>query len=269
MRHLSPVLVALLACTRGPQVAPPVVPSAAQVTDGTSRYRVVEHRHVEQRYGDQPIVTDATTSLALAATFTRADSGFRADLVLDSLVIAGDAALSPAAVAAVAGTHLQGRITLDRPALTITPPDAPNAVLDQLILDLHGLFPALPPGGAIPGLEWGDSTTFSGRTADIPITLTAHAMHRAGDWTDVEGRRVLDVTSETRYSLSGEGNRMGQWISLRGDGTARSQRLLSPNGTITFGVRRDSLRVDVEVQTAGVVIPVLQTRVDTVRQVQP
>jgi len=94
-------------------------------------------------------------------------------------------------------------------------------------------------------------------------------MHRAGDWTDVEGRRVLDVTSETRYSLSGEGNRMGQWISLRGDGTARSQRLLSPNGTITFGVRRDSLRVDVEVQTAGVVIPVLQTRVDTVRQVQP
>lgn len=269
MRQLTLVLSTLVACTRAPHVTPPVAPPAAQFTDGTSHYAVVEHRHVEQRYGDQPIVTDATTFLVLAATFARVDSGFVVDLALDSLIIAGDAALSPPAVAAVVGTHLRGRITPDGPALAIAPPDAPNAVLDQLVLDLHGVFPALPLAGATPGLEWVDSATFHGRTADIPITLTTHTTHRAGSWNDIEGRQALDITSETRYSLSGEGNRMGQWISMRGDGAASTWRLLDPNGTIALGVRRDSLRVDVEVQTAGMIIPVLQTRVDTVRQVQP
>jgi len=269
LRHLALLFAALVACTRVPRDVAPPVPAGVGFTDGTIRYGVVEHRHVEQRYQDRPIVTDATTSLVLATTFTQVDSGFLVDLVLDSIFITGDAGLSPAAVTAAVGVHLEGRITPDRPALMIMTPDAANPVLDQLVLDLHGLFPALPPGAATPGLEWADSVTFHGRTGDIPITLTAHAVHRAGAWSDFEGRQVLDITSETRYSLSGEGDRMGQWISMHGDGAASAEHLLTAGGTIALGVRRDSLRVEVEVQTAGMVIPILQTRVDTVRQVQP
>ena len=269
MRHSPLALVVITACSQAPRTPVPELPLTVRITEGTTRYGVVEHRHVEQAYHDQPIVTDATTSLVLSITLTRDDSGFAAAVVVDSIGIVGDAALPPLAVQSATGRQLHGRFTLPGDAPSFPPPEPGDPVLDQLTLSLHDLLPSLPPRGVTPASEWTDSTTVHGRTAGLPITITASTMYRTGSWSDFGGTPVLEVTGRTQYALAGEGDRLGQWISMRGNGTATTTRLLTPHCAVAQGVRVDSLSVDVEVQATGIVIPVLQTRVDTIRQVLP
>ena len=80
---------------------------------------------------------------------------------------------------------------------------------------------------------------------------------------------LLQLESEETYTLSGEGNHLGQWITIRGTGVVRTERRLSLRGEVVFGVRVDSLHVDVDAGDAGLRIPVLETRVDTVRRMMP
>jgi len=268
MRYLPLTLLAV-ACHPVPRAPAPAVPSVAQLSPGTVRYAVTGHRHVEQRFQGQPIVTDATTFLLLSVVMTASDSGLGVDVVVDSVDMTGDAVPSAALVQAAKGARFTGVAPSADGKLAITPNASADPVLDQIALGLQELLPRLPPDGAAPGGRWTDSTTYTGRSAGLPITMTTRTAFEAGSWSQRDAERVLDVTGEGDYTLTGEGERLGQWFVMRGTGTSRSTQLLSADGVIVVGVLVDSLQVDVEVEATGTVIPVLQARVDTVRRVLP
>ena len=268
MRYL-PLALVLAACRAAGGPPPPPPPPAASLSGGRTRYEVTEHRHVEQAYQDQPIVTDSKMLLELSIGLAEADSGYSLDVVLDSVTFSGDATPPPGTVVAAIGARLRGQFAHNGGGPIILPIDPSNAVLDQVALGLRDLLPPIPPGGATPGARWADSTTFEGRSAGVPITITTRSTHEAGPWSTFEGTRVLSITSESSYALEGAGDRVGQWIGMRGTGVSVARCLITPRGEVALGTRRDSLHVDVEIGSTGLTIPVLQVRVDTVRRVLP
>jgi hypothetical protein len=147
-------------------------------------------------------------------------------------------------------------------------PEAGNPVLEQLALRVRDLVPRLPPGGATPGAAWSDTTRTSGHSAGIPITIDARGHHEGADaWLDLDGRPVLPVASLTDYTLTGEGERAGQWVTMTGIGTSRGHRFVTRDGVVALAVRTDTLRVTIELPESGLRIPLTQVRCDTLRRV--
>jgi len=269
MRYVPLALLALTACGRTPDPPVPEHSPSVQLAATETRYRVVEHRRVAQAYEGQPIISATTTSLTLSLTLTAEDGAFAAAVVVDSIHVAGDGAFPPEGGRGSEGATLQGWVPASGGTLDLALPTSPNPVLEQLALGLHDFLPGLPPNGAVPGREWTDSGSVTGRTAGLPVTIRRRTAYRAGSWDTLGVDPLLQLESEGTYTLSGEGNRLGQWITIRGTGVVRTERRLSLRGEVVFGVRVDSLHVDVDAGDAGLRIPVLETRVDTVRRMMP
>lgn len=270
MRHAAlTTLFALTACG-GPAPAPtPALPVTARMLPGTTHYLVAEHRHVEQQYQGQPVVTDAVTRTSLTVAIEAAPSGFVVDVVVDSAAVDGDAGMPSGLAQAAAGARFRANLSPAGVMTTVTGPTYPNPLIDQLALGLPEFLPRLPADGARPGSIWGDTAEITGRTAGLPIALDVRAEHRAEPWLALDGERVLPVTTETGYGLTGEGERAGQWITMTGTGRSQIQRFLTPEGVVALGIRTDTLQVTIELRGSGLRIPLTQIRTDTVRRVIP
>jgi hypothetical protein len=261
-------ILALAAC--GPRAAPPAPtpPATVRIAPATARFRLVEHRHVEQGYHGQMIVTDAVTRARFTVAIDSTPTGFALDAAVDSVDVSGDAGVSPEAVASAAGARFQADVARNGAVREVTGPGDDNPLLDQLGLRMHELLPRMPTDGAAPGATWMDTTHASGRTAGIPITIEARGRHHgAAAWIEFDGRQVLPLTSETLYTLSGEGERAGQWITMAGTGTSHVRRFVTPDGVVALGVRQDTLRLAIELPGTGLRIPLTQVRTDTLRRV--
>lgn len=260
-------ILALTACGRPATPPAPAPPQIARVQAGTTRYLIVEQRHVAQEFRGQPIVTDATTRLTLALAVESGEAGFLVEAVVEAAEVEGDAGFSADVVRSAVGARFLAHLSPGGTMLELTAPTSSSPLLEQLALDLHDLVPRLPPQGAPSGAIWHDTTSISARTAGIPITLVLRATHQAGSWTAGDGESTLPVTTQTDYTLTGEGERSGQWITMSGTGTSRHHRLVTANGAVALGVRSDTLHMEIELPGAGLVIPLTQIRTDTVRRV--
>ena len=261
-------LLALAAC--GPRAGPPAPapPAAVRITPVLARFRLVEHRHVEQGYHGQLIVTDAVTRTRFTVALDSTPTGFALDAAVDSVAVSGDAGVSPAAVASAAGARFRADVSWNGAVRDVTGPADENPLLDQLGLRMHELLPRTPTAGATPGATWMDTTLATGRTAGIPITIEARGRHHgAAAWIEFDGRQVLPLTSETDYTLSGEGERAGQWITMAGTGTSHVRQYVTPDGVVALGFREDTLRLAIELPGTGLRIPLTQVRTDTLRRV--
>lgn len=259
---------AMAACARSAPPPAPAPPETARLAPVTARYHLVEHRHVEQQYHGQTIVTDAATRATLAIGLDSAPPGFALEVIVDSIAVSGDAGVTAEAVAAAAGARYRADVSPDGSVEAVTGPGAAEPLMDQLALRMHELVPRMPAGGALPGATWSDTTHLRGRTAGIPITIETRARHRSEEtWTELDGRRVLPITSVTEYVLSGEGERAGQWLIMAGTGVSHLRRLLTHDAAVALGIRHDTLHVTIELPGTGGRIPLIQIRTDTLRRV--
>ena len=258
----------LAACGRPAPPPAPALPETARLTPTRARFHLVEHRHVEQRYLGQTITTDAVTRATVSIAIDSAPTGFAVDAIVDSAAVSGDAGVTGEAVASVAGARFRLAVSPDGTVLSVTGPGGGNPLLDQLALRMHELVPRMPAGGVVAGATWTDTTLTSARTAGIPISLRVYGRHTgAAAWIELDGRHVLPLTSETDYTLSGEGERSGQWITMAGTGASHLQRFVGPDGLVALGVRDDTLRLTIELPGTGGLIPLTQIRTDTLRRV--
>lgn len=269
MRLLTPPLLALTACRPGvPAVPVPELPAAVAPAAGTSRYALAEHRHLEQTVQGRPIISDAATRLVFSIATTSTDSGFAAAVLVESVTLEGDTG-GMGGAARASGARLTGHLGPSGTRFVRDDDSGPYELLDQLALNLHQLLPPLPPGGARPQTAWSDTAVVTGRAAGIPVIVTSQATSRAGPWDRLDGSLVLRVTRSTAYTLEGEGNPAGSWIVLRGRGMNHTHQVLDSAGGIVHGVQADTLRVEIEVAGTGFVMPILQTRADTLRRATP
>ena len=269
MRTAALIAIHVLAACGRPAAPPtPALPEAARLAPATARFHLVEHRHVEQRYLEQVIMTDAVTRATVSVAIDSAPTGFAVNAMVDSIAVSGDAGVTAESVAAAAGARFRLDIAPDGSVRAVTGPGDGNPLLDHLALRMHELVPRMPGGGAAAGAAWTDTVLTSGRTAGIPISLGVHGRHvGAAAWIELDGRHVLPLATETDYTLSGEGERSGQWITMAGTGTSRVQRFVGSDGVVALGIRDDTLRVTIELQGTGGSIPLTQIRTDTLRRV--
>lgn len=265
MRHLPIPLLMLAGCR--PALPPaPEPPPAVALSAGTVRYALTDHRRVEQTVHGQAIVAHSTTRLVFSLSLSPTDSGLAAEVVVESVTLEGDTGGMGVAAEAV-GARISGHLGSRRSRFARDEDAPPHELLDQLALSLHELLPVLPPGGALAETTWADTTTVTGRAAGLPVSATSRATSRAGSWDQVDGTRHLGLQRSATYTLDGEGAPTGSWIILRGQGVSHTRYLLEPAGAMVLGVCADTLRADVEVGGTGLLIPVVQTRADTLRRV--
>jgi hypothetical protein len=260
-------MVALTACGRAttvPSLAPPAV---VHLHPGMTQYLMAEHIHVEQEFRGHPIVTDAATQVALTVALDSASPGFVLEVSLDSAAVAGDGGYPTDVVAAATGARFQARLSAGGAVRELTATGGGGALREHVALALYDLVPRLPPDGAHATAIWQDTTTASGRTGGIPITLERRSTHQAAGWIENGGERALSITTVTDYSLRGEGERSGQWITMTGTGMSHQHRLITDAGVVALGIWSDTLHAEVELSGSTLVIPLTQIRTDTVRRV--
>ena len=269
MRLLTPPLIALAACRPGIAAVPvPDLPAAVAPAAGTARYALSEHRHVEQTVHGRSMVSDAATRFVFSITTAPTDSGFAAAVLVDAVTLEGDAG-GMGTAAEASGARLTGHFGSSGSRFVREDDTTPHEALDQLTLSLHQVLPSLPPGGARPETTWTDTTVVTGRVAGVPVTVISQTANRAGPWDRLDGVPLLRVTRSTTYTLAGEGSPAGSWIALRGQGVNHTEQVLDSAGGVVHGVLADTLRLEIEVGGTGVVIPVVQTRADTLRRAIP
>lgn len=256
------------ACLKGPGAPAPTPPSAVQLAPGAETYGVVERRRVTQEFHGQPMVSEARIETSLAVTLDSTESDLTLRAVVESVSVQGDAGLPPEVVAQAKGAQILGAIARTGQLTGIMSPDSGNAVVGRLLLQLPDLLPHLPAGGVAPNTTWSDTTEAHGRTAGLPLTIRTHATHHAESWIERAGLRLMPITSQATYEVSGEGRPDGQWITVTGQGRRVTHRLLTPDGRITQAVASDTLDATLSLPGAGTVIPVTQTAVDSVRAIQ-
>lgn len=261
----SLLLLALAACR--PAIPPaPEPPPAVALSPGTRRYTLAGHWRAEQTVTGRTIVTNGAIRLTFSVTLTPTDSGLAAAVLVTSVTLEGDAGGLGGPDAAV-GARITGHLGVRRSRFTRAEDAPPNELLDRLTLSLHELLPVLPPGGVLAETSWADTTVVTGRAAGLPVTVTSQATSHAGPWDQADGSPVLELERSATYTLDGEGDPTGSWIILRGQGVSRMVHVLDHTGAVVLGVAADTLRVDVEVGGTGLIIPVVQTRADTLRRV--
>jgi hypothetical protein len=265
MRHLRLLsLLALSGCAGSKSAPAPAAPPRARLQADTTTYFVIEHRQVEQRFQGQPIVTNSTTTLRLIVSLAADTGGFGLTATIDSVTVSGDAGFPADLAKAARGVKLTGHVAPDGMVREIAAPDQGNALLDQIALSLQDFLPRLPPAGVPADSMWSDSITSGGRSAGVPLTILGSTTHHTGVWREWQDARILELVDTTRYSLNGEGSRAGQWLTLSGGGRSYAQRLITTAGVITFAAGSDTLDLQLDVGGTGTVIPMTQTRTDTV-----
>jgi hypothetical protein len=227
-------------------------------------YRVTTHGRVEQDFGGQTTTSEFTLGYYVSVTVLRADDAFRTSFALDSIVTVEGLGISPTEAARASGTIITASLDRDGRIGEIEADRPTRVVVERILNQLKQFFPRIPPQGVLPGERWSDTTKTTNRANGLDVTIEATEHSEAAGWTDYGGARALRIHSVSSYTVSGGGTQQGQRITLEGQGTSVSDGFLGPDGRYLGMVAVDTTHLSAMVEAIGAVIPITQTRTDTV-----
>ena len=269
MRRLPVAAVVLAACKPGPPaptLAPtPTPPAAVLYQPGTTRYQLVQHRHVEQLVQGQPLTTDVETRILLTVSLVPRDTGLAATFVIDSIAVEGGPGFPAEAAVAARGAQLSGTLL---PGGALTPlqvADTTNPVLQQIVFLLQDFFPGTPRAGATAGARWIDTTDEHGTSGAVDFRLRSVNTRTSSAWTTFAGAQALEILTDAMIEISGTGAQAGQEFTLAGAGHGHGRHYLAIDGRLIGGSRADTVTMAVELTGTGITIPVSQRTADTLR----
>lgn len=198
---------------------------------------------------------DRTAYLRL--TLAQKDTaGYQATIVLDSLQS------SVGGVPTVLDSILPARGT--RWTATLSPngelsamkADRSSTLGDQIGSNLRSLFPALPPGGARPGMEWIDTTEVPLRADAFDAVERSLTRYRSAESDDPQARNALRLESTGTYQRSGKGTQYDQQLEMTASGRRSAVHLLGPDGMLVTAQGNDSGEMTITVPAVGQTVPV-------------
>ncbi|MGD8726126.1 MAG: hypothetical protein PVH40_00710 [Gemmatimonadales bacterium] len=246
----------------GASDASPEVPARFTYAPFDVTYRLASHTHQEQEFGGQINASDFALHWYLTALYSPPSI----TLTVDSVPELSGAAqgVSQTELEQAGGVVFTGSLSPTGQVSDFSGTEDSGAFVQQLAQSIERFLPRLPEGGVAPGQTWTDtleSTTGSGGL-DIDVVLITRS--EAASWAQHRGARALLVTTNTDYSLSGGGSQMGTEIDLSGTGIRHGTLYLSEDGRFLGGVSADTANMTATVAAMGAIIPVFQTRYDTV-----
>jgi len=271
MRRLPVAAFILTSCVRGAQPAPtaapaPVHPAAVRYQPSSMAYQTVQHRHVEQIFQGQPLTTDLATRVALTITLA-GDTGLAATFVIDSIALEGGPVFPTEDVARARGARFDATLVPGGRLTGLRGADSANPVLQQIAFLLQDFFPGTPRAGAIAGARWTDTTDAQGLSGGADIHVRTINTRSTPAWTTFGAVQALEILTDATIEISGSGAQAGQAFTVAGTGRGHGRHYLSADGRLMGGSRADTVRMEVNLSSVGITIPVTQWTTDTLRVV--
>lgn len=251
-----------------PPGAPP--PAAAQgVRLGPSALRYVLHQviHIEQEFQGMRQPLDFGLRAFFAVTITGpADSiGYPTTITIDSITPdSGTSAPMGINLAAAKALSFVGRLTPRGDFRNQTASDSVAAQsLSPVVGSFKNFFPRLPPGGAMLGAAWTDTSTENDRAAGT-VTVTSINRAHAAAWEDRNGTRALRVEVSSDFTIKGSGQQAGQPFEVAGSGVRSGIDFVTVDGRYTGGESHDSTSMAITLPIQAMTIPRTQVSRTTV-----
>ena len=229
-------------------------------------YRGITVGRIEQEFNGQVITNGFGKEYFVTAEVVAATPTLSATLVLDSIIkvrAAGSAASAEQATAA-RGATFTGTLAPTGEIVDFHGSSAVAGVAKELVERLFKqFFPRIPRDGAKAGELWTDTLETTADVGGVRSNVHAVNNHAATGWITHTGRRALHIVSETRYVFSGSGTQAGQDFTLKGEGQRLTHQYIGADGRYLGFTATDSARAQAKLAQLGLVIPVRQTRFDT------
>lgn len=279
--HSRPLHLCLLVCVTtlvagcgtapsGGGVPTPREPERFTYAPFSQTYVIVSHAKQEQEVGGQITTVEYTMRWRMTAATDPSGGEAGLTMTIDSApTITGTGAdLVQGDVARAAGATFVGTLTSEGRVVGLHGGDSTNAFLQQLAQSAERFFPRVPAGGAVPGVQWSDTLSTSTVSGGLETHLAFVSRSVAGGWVDRDGVQALEVMTDTDYTLVGGGAQMGTEIDLEGTGSRHGIAYLAADGRFLGGTSADTSNMTATVAAMGMMIPIVQTRHDTVSAVR-
>ncbi len=226
-----------------------------------AQYRAVSRRHVQQEFNGQITTTDLHLEYYLTAVLAPGDSGLEVTLTIDSIpVISG---LPTADTARATGARFSATMSRSGQVLRFDSATSQLELVRQLATRLEEFFPRLPTNGARLGDSWTDTSEALTEAGDLELTVRSINRHEAVEWGTWSGERGLRIVTVSDYNLSGTGSESGQAYDLEGSGRSSADQFVGRAGWFLGLTSVDTLESTATLTSIGAVIPIIQTRTDT------
>ncbi len=256
----------LVACTKAEPGSPPDPIADLTYQPFAAAFVGSTHRIVEQEFDGQVVTTKRGIRLFVRAELAPVGTRRIVSFTMDSVVPVDE----------TAGSLMSDQFASARGA-TFTATVAPNGELDdwssgesvgesaRQLADqfLRRFFPRLPDAGVREGMSWGDSVQTTELLGGAETLITSLRTHNAVGWTEIQGERALQISTESHYTFSGSGMQVGQVFAVDGRGRRHSSHYVSAVGHYLGSISADTSEAQAEVASVGIVIPVRQTRTDS------
>jgi len=229
-------------------------------------YRGVTHSRIEQTFNSQSDVTAVGMRYYVTADVTQSDSALHATLAIDSIthVVASQAGTTGAQTDSARGVTYTGTLSQSGALSGLSGGDGGGSLAEELSSRLLArFFPVIPDDGVEPGVIWTDTLDTSATLGGVENTVHTIRRHEATEWTYYGGHPALLIRTVSDYTFSGAGVQVGQAFTLEGHGRRHSHQYLGTNGRFLGFVSADTAEAEAHLTEAGIMIPVLQTRADT------
>jgi hypothetical protein len=249
-----------------------VAPVAAQGTLGAyapaaAKYRMTSIQKTSQTMMGQDQQFETTTNQLLSLAVAKAGDALTLTMTLDSATVTSTAPTGAPDVSEAIGLKFTGGMALDGKV-------ASSQVTDKLggpstspfATNMRSILPRLRIGAA-KGATWVDSITSVGKQGDADITSETVVNYTLAGDTAVAGARAWKVVGIAATKLTGKGNRMGADYTIAGDVKGTITSVVSAAGVLLGQFSESDSNLTVEVEAAGMTIPIAQhatVRVDKV-----
>jgi hypothetical protein len=195
----------------------------------------------------------------LRVTLARDQAGYLATIVLDSLESAvGGLPAAPDSILPARGTRWTGTLTPDG-KLSALRADRSSTLGDQVGSNLRSLFPALPPDGLRPGMEWTDSTEVPIRADAFDATERSLTNFRSTESDDPRAKKAIKLESNGSYQRTGKGTQYDQKLEMTASGMRTSVYYLNSDATLALAHGTDTGDMTITVPAVGQTVPVKQS----------
>ncbi len=247
-----------------PPAPPPDVGFAPSVTSYVSS----SHRWVERDVAGVTHSDSTFLQYQLTAVITEVVSGLAISFAIDTVLAATARNIAPTEIAAASGSTYTALLSPTGRWHASNLEPAVSPLLEALAVRTTNMFPVLPAGGLLPSQSWVDSVEIQRTEGGALLTFRVRTTYQSGEWNDAEGGMVIPIDWVKVYQVDGAGDQFGRPFSLRGEGTATGRFWFARDGRFVGSVSEDNLVAQLEIDDLGMMTPVRQHQVDTVRVLQ-
>ena len=251
-----------------PADVPPAPPPNVRFAPSVTSYVSSSHRWVERDVAGVTHRDSMFLQYQLTAVITEADSGLAVSFAIDTVLAATARNIRRTDIAAASGSTYTALLSPTGRWYAWNRGPAVSPLMEALAAQATSIFPVLPAGGFLPSRSWVDSVEIERTEGGALLTFRVRTTYRSGEWNDAEGGMVIPIEWVKAYQVDGVGSQFGRPFSLQGEGTATGQSWFARDGRFVGSVGEDDLVAQLEIDDLGMVTPVRQHQVDTVRVLQ-